>query len=64
MIEYGTLRTLAQGTKAEKILPIILLSGEPLIPHSTLILQTLGLSSNAFYTQIAQGKSLTPDRRK
>lgn len=59
MIEYGTLRTLAPATKAQKILPIILLSGEPQIPHSALILQTLGMSSNAFYTQIAQGKSLT-----
>lgn len=59
MIEYGTLRTLAPATKAEKVLPIILVSGEPLIPHENLILQTLGMTSNNFYTQIAQGKSLT-----
>ena len=59
MIEYGTLRTLAPATKAQNILPIILLSGEPLFPHENLILQTLGISSNNFYTQIAQGKSLT-----
>ena len=59
LIEYGTLRTLAPASKAEKILPIILLSGEPLIPHESLILSTLGISQNNFYTQIAQGKSLT-----
>ena len=59
MIEYGTLRTLAPATKAQTILPIILLSGEPLFPHESLILQTLGMTSNNFYTQIAQGKSLT-----
>jgi len=59
MIEYGTLRTLAPATKAQKILPIILVSGEPLFPHESLILQTLGMTSNNFYTQIAQGKSLT-----
>ncbi len=59
MIEYGTLRTLAPATKAQKILPIILLSSEPLIPHESLILSTLGISQNNFYTQIAQGKSLT-----
>ena len=59
MIEYGTLRTLAPATKAQKILPVILLSGEPLFPHETLILQTLGTTSNNFYTQIAEGKSLT-----
>jgi hypothetical protein len=34
-------------------------SSEPLIPHESLILSTLGISRNTFYTQIAQGKSLT-----
>lgn len=58
MIEYGTLRTLTPGSKAQKILPIILLSSEPLIPHETTILSTLGISQNTFYTQITQGKSL------
>lgn len=59
MIEYGTLRTLAPASQVQKILPIILLSNEPLIPHEPLILSTLGISHNSFYTQIAQGKSLT-----
>ena len=59
MIEYGTLRTLAHATKAQKVLPIILLSNEPLIPHESVILSVLVISHNAFYTQIAQGKSLT-----
>jgi hypothetical protein len=59
MIQYGTLRTLAPATNAKIILPIILVSSEPLIPHESIILSTLGISQNAFYTQIAQGKSLT-----
>jgi len=58
-IEYGTLRTLASGTKAHEILPVILVSGEPLFPHESIILSTLGITQNTFYTQIAQGKSLT-----
>lgn len=59
MIQYGTLRTLAPATKSKTILPIILVSSEPLIPHESLILSSLGISRNTFYTQIAQGKSLT-----
>ena len=59
MIQYGTLRTLAPATKAHEILPIILMSNEPLIPHESIILSVLGISRNTFYTQIAQGKSLT-----
>jgi hypothetical protein len=59
MIQYGTLRTFAPATKSKTILPIILVSSEPLIPHESLILSTLGISRNTFYTQIAQGKSLT-----
>ena len=58
MIQYGTLRTLAPATKAKTILPIILVSSEPLIPHEPIILSVLGISRNTFYTQIAQGKSL------
>ena len=59
MIQYGTLRTLAPASNAKTIVPIILVSSEPLIPHESLILSTLGISRNTFYTQIAQGKSLT-----
>lgn len=58
IIQYGTLRTLAPATKAHEILPIILMSNEPLIPHESIILSMLGISRNTFYTQIAQGKSL------
>jgi hypothetical protein len=58
-IQYGTLRALASGTKAHEILPVILVSGEPLFPHESIILSTLGIPPNTFYTQIAQGKSLT-----
>jgi len=58
-IQYGTLRTLATGTQAHQILPVILVSGEPLFPHESIILNTLGITQNIFYTQIAQGKSLT-----
>jgi hypothetical protein len=58
-IQYGTLRTLSRGSKAHEILPVILVSGEPLFPHESIILSTLGITPNTFYTQIAQGKSLT-----
>jgi len=58
-IEYGTLRTLARATKSHEILPVILVSNEPLFPHESIILSTLGISQNNFYTQIAQSKSLT-----
>ncbi len=57
-IQYGNLRTLARGTKAHEILPVILVSGEPLFPHESITLSTLGITLNSFYTQIAQGKSL------
>jgi len=59
MIEYGTLRTLAPATKAKTILPVILVSGEPLIPHQADILKILGITQDSFYNQLASGKSLT-----
>jgi len=59
MIEYGTLRTLAPATKAKTILPVILVSGEPLIPHQADILKILGITQVSFYNQLASGKSLT-----
>lgn len=59
MIEYGTLRTLAPASAAHAIIPILLISSEPLIPHEQIILGILGISSTNFYNQIAQGKSLT-----
>ena len=59
MIEYGTLRTLAPATKAKTILPVILVSGEPLIPHQADILKILGIAQDSFYNQLASGKSLT-----
>ncbi len=59
MIEYGTLRTLAPASAAHAIIPILLISSEPLIPHESIVLGILGMSSTNFYNQIAQGKSLT-----
>jgi len=59
MIQYGTLRTLAPATKAKTVLPVILVSNEPLIPHLAEILKILGISQDSFYNQIASGKSLT-----
>jgi len=59
MIEYGTLRTLAPATKAKTILPVILVSGEPLIPHQADILKILGITQDSLYNQLASGKSLT-----
>jgi len=58
-IIYGSLRVLVGKTAAKKVYPIILRSGEPMIPHETLILQTLNIKKDAFYKSIAQGKSLT-----
>jgi hypothetical protein len=58
MIQYGTLRTLAPATKAKTVLPVILVSNEPLIPHLAEILKILGISQDSFYNQIASGKSL------
>ncbi len=58
-IEYGSLRTLIAGTKAKQVLPIILVSGETLFPHEAIILQVLGITHDAFFSQIAAGKSLT-----
>ena len=57
-IIYGSMRILVGKTEAKKVYPIILRSGEPMIPHETLILQTLNLKKDAFYKAIAQGKSL------
>ena len=59
MIEYGTLRTLAPATKAKTILSVILVSKEALIPHESIILNILGMSTTTFYNQLASGKSLT-----
>ena len=59
MIEYGTLRTLAPATKATTILSVILVSKEALIPHESIILNILGMSTTTFYNQLASGKSLT-----
>jgi hypothetical protein len=55
---YGTLRTLVSGSSARTITPIFLLSSEPLIPNEDLVLQTLGLKRDKFYSQISLGQSL------
>ena len=57
-IIYGSMRITVGRTAAKTIYPIILRSGEPMIPHETLILQTLNLKKDALYKAIAQGKSL------
>ncbi len=57
-LPYGTLRTLVNGTSAHTVAPIFLLSTEPLIPNEDLILTTLGLKRDKFYTQISLGQSL------
>ena len=58
-IAYGSMRILTGPSKAKTIYPIILRSKEPMIPHESLILQTLNMKRDAFYKAIAQGKSLT-----
>lgn len=57
-VEYGKIRTLVKGTPAKTVTPIFLISSETLIPNEDLILKTLGISKDKFYTQISQGKSL------
>jgi hypothetical protein len=57
-VEYGKIRTLVKGTSAKTVTPIFLISTETLIPNEDVILKTLGISKDKFYTQISQGKSL------
>jgi hypothetical protein len=57
-VAYGSLKVLAPATKAKTVTPIFLVSSEPLIPHESLILQTLGISKSKLYEALNAGHSL------
>ena len=57
-VEYGKIRVLEKGSKAKTVTPIFLVSTETLIPNEDVILKTLAISKDKFYSYIAQGKSL------
>lgn len=57
-IPFGNLRILLGGTSAHTVTPVFLVSTEPLIPNEDLILQTIGINKDKFYSLIASGQSL------
>ena len=57
-IPFGSLRMLLSGTAAHTVTPVFLITTEPLIPNQDLILQTIGMKKEKFYTLISMGQSL------
>ena len=59
LTDYGNLRVTYKGTAARAIAPIFLYSSEPLFPNEEIILRTLNISRNNFYSALSAGKSLS-----